>query len=83
MFDIIEGDADLETLLMVVSAICVIIFVLVNNKKVRIISGIIFLLTFIPNPDRIPYRIGSIVVFGGITLLIKYLVERYKSNKEQ
>ncbi len=80
MLSILSGEASLGDFLMVISAICVIIFILSENKKTRVITGIIWIATIIPEPTHIPYRIGGIVVFGGTTLLIRYIVRKIRKT---
>ena len=79
MIPILEGTASLGDFLMVISAVCVIIFVYSENKRVRVITGLIWLATIIPEPNHIPYRIAGIVIFGGIALLAKYIVRKIKA----
>ena len=80
MLDILQGDADLNTVLHVVSSICVMVAILINNKKVRIISIIIFIASIPPVPYDIPYRLGSIIVFGMISIIIRLIVSNYKNK---
>ena len=80
MFSIIEGTGSLGDLLRVVSAVCVIILILSEHKRIRVITGIIWIAPLIPEPTHLPYRIGGIVVFGGAACFIRYMVR--KSEKQ-
>ena len=80
MIPLLEGTASLSDLLMVISSICVIVFILSENKRVRAITGLIWLATLLPIPSHLPYRFAGIVIFGGITLFARHIVRKIRKT---